>query len=111
MVEIDVQITRDGVLVLAHDEDLMRIGRSALQIATSDYEQLKDLVLRPARVEDGGSSSPSSDSRYRIATLPEILELVRGRSRLLIELKSYDGESERLVHEAVQQRSEESGVG
>jgi len=103
MVEIDVQITRDGVLVLAHDEDLMRIGRSALQIATSDYEQLKDLVLRPARVEDGGSSSPSSDSRYRIATLPEILELVRGRSRLLIELKSYDGESERLVHEAVQQ--------
>lgn len=112
IVEIDVQITRDGVLVLAHDEDLMRIGRSALQIATSDYEQLKDLVLRPARIEGGGSTSPSSDSQYRIATLPEILELVRGRSRLLIELKSYAGagESERLVHEAVQQiREHEMG--
>jgi glycerophosphoryl diester phosphodiesterase len=79
--EIDVQRTRDGVLVLVHDADLMRVAGDPRRIADVTYAEVADLVQRP---DDG---SPGAERR--IATLDDFLDRARGRIGLMIELKYY----------------------
>ena len=42
-VEIDVQLTRDGQLVVVHDDELARTTGSARKVSESDWDELKDL--------------------------------------------------------------------
>jgi glycerophosphoryl diester phosphodiesterase len=79
--EIDVMRTRDGVIVVTHDLDLMRLARDPRRIAQHDYESLRGVV----KLADDGSPP----SERRLATLREFLERSRGRIRLNIELKYY----------------------
>ncbi len=83
--EIDVQLTRDGVPVILHDADLMRVAGDPRQIADVRFDEVKDLIQRP-----DGDSPP--DER-RLATLGEFLERARGRIGLMIELKYYGFDS------------------
>jgi glycerophosphoryl diester phosphodiesterase len=77
--EIDVQTTADGVVVLLHDGDLMRVASVDRRIDEIDYEAL--------RVIDVGSWFAPEFAGERIATLQEAIDLARGRIRLNIELK------------------------
>ncbi len=81
MAEIDVQLTADSVVVVLHDEDLMRMTNDPRRIADVRYSEIEDLYLL------------STDDRYhqtdRIATLEQYLEAARGRIQLMIELKYY----------------------
>jgi glycerophosphoryl diester phosphodiesterase len=79
--EIDVQRTRDGVLVLVHDVDFMRVAGDRRRVADVNYEDVAGLVQLP---DDG---SPASERR--VATLEEFLDRARGRIGLMIELKYY----------------------
>ena len=93
LVELDVQESSDGVVVVNHDQDLMKVGGSPLKIWESTAEQL--------RAVDIGSRFAPEFSAERVPTLAEALETCKGRSRVDIELKSY-GHDERLEERVVE---------
>jgi glycerophosphoryl diester phosphodiesterase len=77
--EIDVQTTADGVLVLFHDADFMRVA--------SLNRRLRDTHSRELMHIDVGSWFAPEFSSERVPTLQEAIDLARGRIRLNIELK------------------------
>lgn len=44
-IELDVQITKDGVVVVYHDDNLKRLSGQNLKIQESEYRSLKDLKI------------------------------------------------------------------
>lgn len=92
--EIDVQRTGDGVVVVVHDADLMRMAGDPRRVRRTRYAELADVVQAP---DDG---SPASERR--LATLAEFLERSRGRIGLVIELKYY-GPDPRLADAVVRE--------
>jgi len=87
IVEIDVQETADGEVVVIHDSDLMRVGGAAAKIWEATYDELLQI--------DVGSWYGPEFSGQRVPTLEQVLEICKGRSRVDIELKYY-GHNERL---------------
>ena len=87
IVEIDVQETADGEVVVVHDSDLMRVGGAAVKIWEATYDEL--LVV------DVGSWYGAEFSGQRVPTLEQVLEICKGRSKVDIELKYY-GHNDRL---------------
>jgi glycerophosphoryl diester phosphodiesterase len=77
--EIDVQTTADGIVVLLHDADLMRVASVNRRLRDINYHELKDI--------DVGSWFATEFSSERIPTLQEAIDLARGRIKLNIELK------------------------
>lgn len=80
-VELDVQETSDGVVVVVHDSDLMKVARSPLKIWASTFAELR-------QVDIGKDFSPAFAGQ-RVPTLAEALAACRGVSRVDIELKDY----------------------
>lgn len=80
-IEIDVQETADGEVVLMHDRDFMKLAGVPLQVA--------DATLAQVGAIDIGASFDATFSGVTAPTLQEALEAVRGRAKLLIELKHY----------------------
>lgn len=89
-VEIDVQLTKDGVAVLNHDATLLRMAGVNTRMADLTYAEASRLTI--GQLEDG--------TPVRIATLEEVLAEAKGRIKLLIDLKPY-GPGEALVNETV----------
>jgi len=87
IVEIDVQETADGEVVVVHDSDLMRVGGAAVKIWEATCDELMQI--------DVGSWYGPEFSGQRVPTLEQVLEICKGRSRVNIELKYY-GHNERL---------------
>jgi glycerophosphoryl diester phosphodiesterase len=83
VIEIDCQMTRDGHVVVFHDEDLKRTARVAGRVRDKTLEELKKL--------DIGRWRKKAFRGERILTLEEALEVVAGRADLCLEIKSYDG--------------------
>ena len=79
--ELDVQETADGVVVVLHDRDLMRLA--------GDPRQISKLTLAEARKLDLGRRAAPEFAGERICTLAEVIALARGRIKLQIELKYY----------------------
>ena len=77
--EIDVQTTADGVVVLLHDADLMRVASLNRRLRDINYPELKHI--------DVGSWFAPEFSSERIPTLQEAVDVARGRIKLNIELK------------------------
>ena len=92
-VELDVQESSDGVVVVAHDRDLMKVARSPLQIWSSTEKQLREV--------DIGSFFSDAFKDERMPTLAEALAVCKGVSRMNIELKDY-GKSQRLEERVVE---------
>ncbi len=85
-IELDVQMTSDGVIVVFHDGDLARLTGSEGTIADSTYEQLSRLTV------DG----------EKIPTLQEALELIRNSScNVYLELKDI-GERDGYIEQTLQ---------
>ena len=80
-VEIDVQENTDGEVVVIHDSDFMKLANNPLKIWEASAGELRDI--------DIGSWYDSSFSGERVPYLEQVLEQVRGHSKLLIELKYY----------------------
>ncbi len=77
--EIDVQTTADGVVVLLHDADLMRVASVRRRLRDMNYHELKDV--------DVGSWFAPEFSSERVPSLQEVIDVARGRIKLNIELK------------------------
>ena len=73
--------TLDGVVVVAHDADLMRMAGDSRRISQHPYADFRGVVQQP---DDG---SPREERR--LATLGDFLQRARGRIRLNVELKYY----------------------
>ena len=80
-VEVDVQETADGEVVVMHDSDFMKRAGVDLKIWDATMEDL-------ATIDVGSWFDPAYASE-RIPRLEEVLEITRGRAKLLIELKYY----------------------
>ncbi|GFN34108.1 glycerophosphodiester phosphodiesterase [Paenibacillus xylaniclasticus] len=89
-VEIDVQLTQDGVAVLNHDATLQRMAGVNSRVSDLTYAQVKQLII--GHEEDG--------TPVGIASLEEIMAEAKGRIKLLLDLKPY-GSSEPLVREVI----------
>jgi glycerophosphoryl diester phosphodiesterase len=87
IVEIDVQESADGEVIVVHDSDLMRVGGSPLKIWQATADELMQI--------DVGSWFGPEFRSERVPTLRQVLELCRGRARVDIELKTY-GHNDRL---------------
>ncbi len=79
-VEIDVQLSRDGEIVVIHDENTLRTTGVDREVAGLTLAELKGL--------DAGRWKGRQFAGERIPTLDEVLALVPAGKRLLIELKS-----------------------
>ncbi len=80
-VEIDVQETRDGQVVVIHDSDFMKLSGNPLKVWDGDLAEIREI--------DVGSWFGEEFADQRVPTLQQVLEEIRGRSRLVIELKYY----------------------
>lgn len=89
-VELDVQLTKDGVAVLHHDYDLKRMAGQPARVADLTYDELRGFSIgRDAE----GKAIP-------IPMLSEVLAEAKGQIKLLLDLKPY-GPGEELVQEVV----------
>ncbi len=82
LVELDVQLTRDGQVVVIHDSTLDR--------TTSGRGRIAEMTLADVRAVSAGFPAEfgSTYAGERVPTLAEALALLRGRARVLIEMKS-----------------------
>lgn len=83
-IEIDVQESADGEVVVFHDSDFKRLGGRDLKIWDATRADLDEI--------DIGSWFDAGFSGERTPTLAAVLEACRGRARVLIELKYYGHE-------------------
>ncbi len=80
MCELDVQLTRDGAMVVIHDERVDRTTDGSGAVAAKLLAEIKQL--------DAGKSLGSRFKGEGIPTLEEVFDLVDGRCGLNIELKA-----------------------
>jgi len=85
-VEIDVQETADGRVVVVHDSDFMKLSGVPLKIWEGSFEQVREI--------DVGSWFGAEFADERVPTLREVLEAARGRAGVVIELKYYGHDQE-----------------
>ena len=103
-VEIDVQETADGQVVVFHDSDFMKLARVNLKIWDATLDDLENI--------DVGSWFGPEFKDERVPTLAQVLDACKGKIRVNIELKYYghDEQLEQRVAEIVQSRGMESDV-
>ena len=75
-IEVDVRMSRDGVPVIIHDATLDRTTSGQGAVSDHSFEEIR-------RLDAGGGE--------QVPTLGEVLDLVRGKASLLVELKEGEG--------------------
>ncbi|WP_026820878.1 glycerophosphodiester phosphodiesterase [Arthrobacter castelli] len=101
-VEVDVQMTKDGELVVIHDTTLDRTTDVESKYPDRAPYNVGDFTLAEIRTLDAGSWFSDEYAGTRIPTLEEVLDTLRGRAGLLLEVKSpalYPGIAEAIVAE------------
>lgn len=81
--ECDVFMSRDGEVVVMHDETLERTTNGSGRIDAQDWAALRSL--------DAGSWFSPEFAGEPIPRLPELLDLIGGKMLLLIEIKQGEG--------------------
>jgi glycerophosphoryl diester phosphodiesterase len=78
-IELDVQRTRDGQVAVLHDGDFMRMG--------GDPRKLGELTAAELAGIDIGRKYDAAFSGEHAPLLEDVIELVRGRMKINVELK------------------------
>lgn len=86
MLELDVQATRDGALVVAHDEDLARCTDREGPLAALTLAELEAVDAGYRFSPDGGATTPFRGQGVRIPLLREVLRALP-QVRINLELK------------------------
>lgn len=73
-IELDVQLTKDNVLIVFHDFTLTRMTKQTGYVQDMKYDDLKDLKLL--------------DTMEKIPTFREVLSIIKGKVLLDIEIKN-----------------------
>lgn len=93
-IELDVAETKDGVLIILHDDSLERTAQLTANIWDVTYEETQEL--------DAGSWFDESYSGEKIPTLQEAIDICKGKIKMNIEIKSTGHESADFVEQIVQ---------
>ena len=93
-IEIDVQQTADGVVVVRHDETLDRTTDGKGLIKDKTFSEVKEL--------DAGSSFSSAFKGEKIPSLEEALQTVNGQCDLVIEIKKGDDYYPNIVENTIE---------
>lgn len=91
--ELDVQETKDGVVVVVHDYNLLQVGGVDANIWDLNYSELQQI--------DVGSSFSPEFAGEKVPTLDEVIDVTKGKIKLNIELK-INGHEKHLVEKTVQ---------
>ncbi|MFH1762385.1 MAG: glycerophosphodiester phosphodiesterase family protein [bacterium] len=78
-IEVDVHLSYDGKIIIIHDETVDR--------TTNGHGFAGDMTSPELKALDAGSWKNSAFKKTRIPLLDEMLELVKGRARINIEIK------------------------
>jgi glycerophosphoryl diester phosphodiesterase len=97
-IELDVQMSADGVPVLYHDSSLLRVGGGRRRIAELTYSELRSL--------NWGGWFHADFAKEPLMTLARLLPLLSRFPRLLVEIKSHprerlDGHAHRLTEKVI----------
>jgi glycerophosphoryl diester phosphodiesterase len=79
MLELDVAMSSDGVLILAHDSDLMRQANEPRKLADISWDEMSRLTLKTPQ-SHGNQFAP-------MARLEEVLRLVGKQIPVIVEFK------------------------
>lgn len=77
-IELDIRLTRDGEVVVFHDDTILRMCGMDVPVSDFNYDEL---ILFPLK-----------DTDQRVPRLVDVLSLVDGAVPLLIELKGANGD-------------------
>jgi len=80
MIELDVQLTRDGALVVLHDLDLRRTTNGVGPVRERSLAEIKSL--------DAGAWYGASYTAQPVLSLDEVIDIVGARARLNVEVKA-----------------------
>jgi glycerophosphoryl diester phosphodiesterase len=80
-IEIDVQETADGEVVVIHDSDFMKLAGKDLKVWDGTLDEIREI--------DVGSWFDPKFIDQRVPTLAEVLEASKNKARVIIELKYY----------------------
>lgn len=103
-IELDIQLTRDGEVVVVHDADLGRVAGDPRKIKDLSYDELTRIPLYPtakpgdaeAALLPGGEENPplvvtpsnAPEGYYQhVPLFSDVLKLVDGRVPLIVEYK------------------------
>ena len=73
-IELDVQLSKDGHVVVFHDDTLDRVCGVSSRVDEKTLEELQDMRL--------------CGSEYTIPLFSEVLDIIKGRGPLIVELKN-----------------------
>jgi len=73
-IELDVQLSKDGQVVVFHDDTLDRVCGVHARVDEKSYDELRQLRL--------------CGTKERIPLFSEVLQTIRGRGALIVELKN-----------------------
>ncbi|WP_165043817.1 glycerophosphodiester phosphodiesterase family protein [Dysgonomonas sp. ZJ709] len=90
MIEVDPRLTKDGVMVLMHDETVNRTTNGTGKVSDLNYDQIKQLNLKLA---DG------TVTEHTVPTLQDVMLKVRGK--VFLNLDFIDKVSPKEIYELV----------
>lgn len=97
-VEIDLRTTKDGHLVIMHDESTIRMTGKKGLIRDLNYSEIRDLEIKSPGKED--------TTTYRIPDFKSVLNLCKRRINIYLDFKDADVEKTyRLIKEAGMQNN------
>ena len=82
-IELDVHLSKDGKLVVEHDDTLQRTAHSPLVIEQCAWEEIRDLTLE--------------GTQEKLPLFNDVLKLVDGKVPLLVEMKAVGGNQKALA--------------
>ena len=86
VIEMDVQLTKDHVLVLHHDLNLKRMAKTPKRVSEMTYKELSRL--------DIGSGISSDYINETIPRFEDVIAFIDNRASILIDVKAYGYEAE-----------------
>lgn len=92
-IELDVQLSKDDIVIVIHDEKINRTTNGKGVIRFMDYSQIGSY--------DAGCWFSDHFKGEKIPSLEEVMTLVKGKSTLLIEIKNQDNLYEGIEQEVV----------
>ncbi len=79
LIEVDIRTTKDGQLILMHDETLERTTTGAGSVADTDWATIRKLKLRDPE---------GAVTRFSPPSLVEALQWMKGKGVLLLDIKA-----------------------
>ncbi|MFD1863218.1 glycerophosphodiester phosphodiesterase [Planococcus chinensis] len=105
-IEIDVQMTKDGELVVIHDTTVDRTTDGTGKVKSLTFEEIRQL--------DAGSWFSEAYAGEQVPTFDEVLDAFRGKVGILIELKApelYPGIEKKVADALVERNMDRSNNG